>query len=107
FLLGNRKDIPELLTLADFFVFPSWFEGLPGSLIEAMMAGTPIIASNIPENLECVNEEIALIFRKADPGDLKTKLHWALDNKLEMMERAIEAKRIAATKFDINYIVEE
>jgi glycosyltransferase involved in cell wall biosynthesis len=61
-LLGNRSDIVDLLHLADFFIFPSHYEGLPGALIEAMMSKTPIIASNIPENLECVNEQNSLLF---------------------------------------------
>ena len=38
-LLGNRDDVPRLLAAADVFAFPSRFEGLPFSLIEAMAAG--------------------------------------------------------------------
>ena len=37
-LLGRRQDIPELLELSKVFVYPSYAEGLPGALIEAMMA---------------------------------------------------------------------
>lgn len=47
-LLGHRDDVPDLLAGADVFVFPSRFEGLGGSLIEAMALGTPIVASDIP-----------------------------------------------------------
>lgn len=106
-LLGNRKDIPELLNLAHFFVFPSWFEGLPGALIEAMMAGTPVIMSDIPENLECVTQENALIFRKGDPMDLAEKIRWAVDNRTVMIKKGDQARTLARNKFEINQIVKE
>jgi len=46
-LLGHRGDIPELLWAADIFVLPSHREGMPRSIIEAMMASLPVIATNI------------------------------------------------------------
>lgn len=45
--LGFRKDIPELLAISDTFVLPSYREGLPRSIIEAMAMGKPIIATDI------------------------------------------------------------
>jgi len=45
-LLGFRSDIPQLLQMMDVFVFPSFFEGLPVTLIEAQAAGLRIVASD-------------------------------------------------------------
>ena len=45
--LGYRKDIPALLAAADIFTLPSHFEGLPMSIIEAMLAGLPVVATDI------------------------------------------------------------
>jgi glycosyltransferase involved in cell wall biosynthesis len=45
--LGYREDVPALLAAADIFVLPSYFEGLPMSVIEAMLAGLPVVASDI------------------------------------------------------------
>ena len=47
--LGLRKDVPELLQAMDVFAFPSLYEGLPLTLVEAQAAGLPcVISENIP-----------------------------------------------------------
>lgn len=43
--LGVREDIPELMQAMDVFVFPSLFEGLPVTLVEAQAAGLPCVVS--------------------------------------------------------------
>ena len=44
--LENRTDIPRLLKAMDVFVFPSTFEGLPVSVVEAQVAGLRVVCSN-------------------------------------------------------------
>ena len=45
-LTGVRSDVSRILQAMDVFVMPSWFEGLPVSLVEAQASGLPIIASS-------------------------------------------------------------
>ena len=45
--LGFRDNVPQLLAAIDIFVLPSYREGMPRSIIEAMMSGKPVIATNI------------------------------------------------------------
>ena len=45
--LGYRRDVPAILAASDVFVLPSHFEGLPMSVIEAMLCGVPVVATNI------------------------------------------------------------
>jgi glycosyltransferase involved in cell wall biosynthesis len=53
--LGSRRDVPLLLGGSDVFVFSTtWQEGLGTVLIEAMAAGLPIVASNVPACSEAV-----------------------------------------------------
>lgn len=44
---GMRDDIPELLALIDVYTLPSYREGMPRSIIEAMAMGKPVVATNI------------------------------------------------------------
>ena len=54
--LGVRPDVPDLLQAMDVFLFPSLFEGLPVSLIEAQAAGLPcLISDRVP--IECKKTE--------------------------------------------------
>jgi glycosyltransferase involved in cell wall biosynthesis len=46
-MLGYRTDIPALLAAADIFTLPSRFEGLPMSVIEAMLTALPVVATNV------------------------------------------------------------
>jgi len=54
-LLGSRRDVPDLQAAADIFVMPSFWEGLPLAVLEAMFAGNAIVASRtsgIPEAID-------------------------------------------------------
>lgn len=56
--LGFRNDVNKLMQASDIFVFPSLSEGLPNVIIEAMMSGLPIIASDIPGNSDLISNDI-------------------------------------------------
>jgi len=55
--LGMRRDIPELMNMIDIYCLPSFFEGLPFSLMEAMAAGLPCVATNVEGNYEIVHDQ--------------------------------------------------
>ncbi len=55
-LLGFRKDIGELCKTADALVFPSYREGLPVSVMEAMANSLPVVCSRIRGNVDLIDE---------------------------------------------------
>jgi glycosyltransferase involved in cell wall biosynthesis len=57
-MLGHRSDVPALLNLCDCFVLASRSEGLSCSIIEAMAAGLPVIATDVGGNRELVKDNV-------------------------------------------------
>jgi glycosyltransferase involved in cell wall biosynthesis len=53
-ILGYRGDVEHVLGSFDLFIFPSHTEGQPNALIEALIAGIPVITSDIPPILEVI-----------------------------------------------------
>jgi glycosyltransferase involved in cell wall biosynthesis len=104
-LPGKSKNPTALLLTADCFLFPSWYEGFSGALVEAMMAGIPIIASDIPMNLEAVDsEQSALIFKVKSIDSLSEKMALAIENPKLMNELGASARVKAVKLFSINEI---
>jgi glycosyltransferase involved in cell wall biosynthesis len=69
--LGHRTDIPQLLAVSDLFVLPSLYEGLPLSVLEAMAAGKPVIATQIGGTSEAVtNGETGVLVMPRDSNAL-------------------------------------
>ena len=68
-LAGYREDVPELLHMADVFVFPSLQEGLPVALMEAMAAGIPAVCGKIRGNMDLITHGIEGVL--AEPEDSK------------------------------------
>lgn len=69
--LGYREDIPAILAASDIFALPSHFEGLPMSIVEAMLAGLPVAASDLRGVREQVVEgETGLLFPVRDTAEL-------------------------------------
>lgn len=105
-LLGYREDVPELLCLADYFVFPTYYEGLPGALIEAIIAKTPVIVSSIEENRECLPEKGALFFKPGDIEELSRMMEKSLDLN-DWEQRTELAYKNAFKNFNIKSISKE
>ncbi len=69
--LGPRYDIPQLMQSIDCFCLPSYFEGLPFSLLEAMAAQAPIIATDVIGNNELItHNQNGLLVKDNSPNDL-------------------------------------
>ena len=97
---GNRSDIPEILHECDLFIFPSLFEGLGISLIEAQATGLYSLASTaVPEDVDCGLCE----FLPAESAEL-----WA--NRIsDLFDNGTQKTldRAALQKFDISTMLDE
>lgn len=98
-LLGNRSDVPNLLSSHNAFLLPSWSEGLSVAILEAMRAGLPIICTDVGANREMVLNGVNGFI--IEPGD-SASLHKAL---VAIQDPSLRAKMGAASRdlFHKNY----
>jgi glycosyltransferase involved in cell wall biosynthesis len=83
-LLGYRSDVPDLLRSADIFTLPSHREGMPRSIVEAMLTGLAVVATDIRGSREEVlHGQTGLLVPVRDPTALAAALaHLAGDPPL-------------------------
>lgn len=98
--LGFRTDIPELCKMSDLFVFPSFREGLPVSLMEAMASGLPVIASNVRGNVDLVTDkENGYLVSAMDIETWGERILFLMNNR-EELERMGDKNRIKMLQYD-------
>jgi glycosyltransferase involved in cell wall biosynthesis len=106
--LGRRKDVRNLLELADIFVFPSLFEGLGGALVEATGAGKPCVASGvgpIPEVVE--HGKSGLLVQSQSPDALAQAIIQLVKDPELARAMGQRGKQVAAEKFSISRNVKQ
>ena len=80
--LGFRKDIPEILAASDIYVLPSFAEGLPNTLMEAMASKLPCIASNVGGIKVLIKDkENGFLVRPGNHKQIKEKIELLAKNK--------------------------
>jgi glycosyltransferase involved in cell wall biosynthesis len=97
-MTGTRADIDDLNAIADIFVFPSFHENLPFSLLEAMNAGRAIVATAVGGNVEVVIDgETGILVPARDTTALvKAILRLATDGELRQRMGKAGRNRVAA-----------
>lgn len=79
-MTGKRDDIPELLSLMDIFVAPSYFEGMCISTLEAMAMELPIIATDIRGIREEVTPDVGILVPVGEVQPLVDAMFLMLNN---------------------------
>jgi len=77
-----RSFLKYLYSSAYVYVLPSMFEGLPGSVLEAMACGSPVIATKVGGLPEVIKQNVTgLLINKPDPAELAETLELILTNE--------------------------
>lgn len=82
-LLGYRTDVNEICKTSDLYVHPSYREGLPVSVMEAMASGLPILCSRVRGNVDLVNENGGFLFNPHNVDDCKHAIEELLSKELK------------------------
>jgi glycosyltransferase involved in cell wall biosynthesis len=106
--LGDRFDVPELLARSQMFILTTHYEGLPVSILEAMRAGLPTIATNvngIPEQV--IHEKTGLLVPHQNPIALAAAIEYLLDRPQlrEEMGRAAQVELVS--HFNVEQMVRQ
>lgn len=105
--LGSRDDVPDILSASDLSVLPSHEEGFSNAIIEAMVAGLPVIATDVGGNAEAICDgETGFIVPAKSPNKLaQMMLKLMLDEGLRRKMGSC-AKVRASREFSIETCVD-
>jgi glycosyltransferase involved in cell wall biosynthesis len=94
--LGVRRDVSDLMQQSDALVHPSYFEGLPNVICEALASGLPVLAGAVCDHPWLVGDgERGLLFDPADPYDMAI----VMQDFAELDQEGVNAMRRQARAF--------
>lgn len=92
--LGYRKDVPDLMARTDINVLVSNWEGLPRSIIEAMRAGLPTVASDVGGSREMVVDDVTgYLAPRGDADAVALHLSALIENREKRQILGANARR--------------
>ncbi|WP_146391932.1 glycosyltransferase family 4 protein [Allorhodopirellula solitaria] len=104
---GNRDDVSELLPHADAFWIASEYEGQSNAVIEAMQAGVPVVASDIPGNRDLVRDgETGYLFELGNAAQLVERTQEILEDPELASQLGSAARSRIASEFTIDAMVD-
>ncbi|HEX7796193.1 MAG TPA: glycosyltransferase [Vicinamibacterales bacterium] len=100
--VGRRDDVPGLLAQSSVFVLPSFAEGIPLALIEAMAAGKPVVATAVPGNVDVVcNDRLGVLVPPRDAHALAAAVCAVLADPARSAAMAAAGQAHVRAHFDI------
>jgi glycosyltransferase involved in cell wall biosynthesis len=103
--LGERRDVPALLSATDIYCLSSITEGLSLSILEAMATGCPVIATRVGGNAELLDEgKAGLLVPPRDPEAMAEGLLRLLEDTSLAKDLGDKARQRAESVFDIGQI---
>jgi len=105
---GPRTDIEFLLSGMDLFVSSSYWEGFSTSVLEAMAAGVPVLATDIPGNRELVEPGInGWLVTSRNPDALAQEIIHRINTRIKIKQEIIEQGRKVAFSHSIESVAKQ
>ena len=107
-LIGEYLNAASLLYAFDIFLLPSLKEGLPYALLEAGVAGLPVIATNVggvPEIIEDMKSGI--IIKEKRPKEIEEALKFLIDHPEKRKEFGEQLQKTVVQNFTLERMVKE
>jgi sugar transferase (PEP-CTERM/EpsH1 system associated) len=104
--LGDRTDIPELLGVFDLFALSSKEEGLGITILEAMSAGVPVVATSVGGIPEIVEHGVTgIMVPPGDAGVFADAVEWVLSHPSAAVDMAERARRWVSERFGVERMI--
>jgi glycosyltransferase involved in cell wall biosynthesis len=102
-LTGRRTDVPDILEALDLVMHTSISnEGFPRIILETMVLGRPLVASNAGPNVEMIEDGVSgFVVPAADPAALADCIDRVVDNEDELARVGARASARAESLFNI------
>jgi glycosyltransferase involved in cell wall biosynthesis len=101
--MGARRDLGNILGAIDIFAMPSYWEGLPLSMVLAMGAGLPVVASRVAGIPEVVNDGVSgLLVDPASSDQLARALSALVEDAALRARLGGEARRFVTPRFGVD-----
>lgn len=104
--IRDSEKIKTLLEAQDVLVCPSWSEGFPNVILEAMASGLAIIGSNVGAVSEMVSNRNGWLIEPFDQSHLEDSLKKAI-NDTHLIEKKKHSLELVRTKFNWNQIIQK
>jgi len=102
---GEQSDIPLFISKASILVLPSYHEGTPKTVLEAMAMGRLIITTNAPGCKETVVDGLnGFLIPVKDTDALIDKMEYLINNPTVIPTMGVEGRKIAELKYDVNKV---
>jgi glycosyltransferase involved in cell wall biosynthesis len=106
--LGQRSDVPRLLSGCDVFVLPSIYEGFPLAVLEAMEAGKPVVATAVGGTPEAVLDgETGYLVPPRDPAALAAAIRRVLTDPVRTATMGEAARQRVRSRFSRDAMIDE
>lgn len=104
--LGHQDNVPAILMVMDIFVLASHEEGFSNALLEAMVAGLPVVATDVGGNREALkNGDVGILVPSHNPEALAAGLSELLNNSNRRRKLAESAKRRVINHYPLEKMV--
>ncbi len=100
--LGVRRDISRILAAADLFVFPTFYEGLPVALLEALASRRACVASRIEPIKEVIEDGVSgILVEPGNPQEIADAVIRLLSDPQRRLELGARGRELIESRFDI------
>ena len=103
--LGSSSDVRPFIERCHVYVLPSYHEGMPRTVLEAMSMGRPILTTDVPGCRETVLQgENGYLVPARNVSALAERMLWFIENRKELARMGFNSRKIVEDRFDVKRV---